>query len=118
MPDTDDTPALTKAEARAEARRAADTPALEPEPTPDEIAAAKAEAEQAASAAQAEADKAHRAEHVLTGAATGETAEQAYTDRIAEAKFALRNQGHTHIEALLDEMHAALKRIEGKAAGG
>jgi hypothetical protein len=54
----------------------------------------------------------------VTGDPSGNPAGVAFSQRIADAKFTLRNQGHVEIEALLDEMLAGLMRLEGKFAGG
>lgn len=68
--------------------------------------------------AAAEAEKAKRADAGVTGDPSGNPAGVAFSDRIADAKFALRNQGHSLIEGLLDDMLAALQRLEAKLFGG
>lgn len=68
--------------------------------------------------AAAEAEKAKRADAGVTGDPSGNPAGVAFSQRIADAKFALRNQGHTLIEDLMDDMLAGLQRLEAKLLGG
>lgn len=68
--------------------------------------------------AAAEAEKAKRADAGVTGDPSGNPAGVAFADRIADAKFALRNQGHTLIEDLMDDMLAGMQRLESKLLGG
>jgi len=70
--------------------------------------------DEADAADKAEATKAKAAKDGTTGDPSGNPAGVAFSQRIADAKFTLRNQGHTEIEALLDDMHAGLQRVEAK----
>jgi len=80
-----------------------------------EAARLKAEAD---AQAKAEADKAKRAKDGTTGDPSGNPAGLVWGPRIEAAKFEHRNQGHDDTLALLDEMMAALQRVEAKLAGG
>jgi membrane protein involved in colicin uptake len=103
-------------EASQKAQQAKDTPKAPPTDAEKEEAD-RLKAEQDAQA-KAEQDKAKRAKDGVTGDPSGNPAGVAFAQRIADAKFTLRNQGHTEIEALLDEMMLGLQRLEGKFTGG
>lgn len=102
---------ISKADARAEREAAANADPAQAE----EEARVKAEAE---AAAKAEADKAARAKAGSTGAENGDMAATAFGPRIAAAQFEHRNQGHDDTMQLIDDLFAAVQRLEARAAGG
>lgn len=79
---------------------------------------ARAERQAADPAEQAEADKAARAKAGITGAENGDVAATAFQGRIDQARFEHRNQGHDDTMALIDDLFAAVQRLEARAAGG
>jgi hypothetical protein len=81
----------------------------------EEEARVKAEAD---AAARAEAGKASRAKAGTTGAENGDMAATAFGPRIAAAQFEHRNQGHDDTMQLIDDLFAAVQRLEARAAGG
>lgn len=85
----------------------ADARAAKADPTPptDEQAAA-----------QIEADKAKRAAAGVTGSPNGDYAGVAFASRIAQAQFDHRNQGHDDTMRLIDDLFAAVQRLEAKLA--
>lgn len=78
-------------------------------PVPDVTDAEKA-------AAAVEADKAKRAEAGVTGSPNGDLAAAAFAARIDQARFEHRNQGHDTTMALIDDLYAAVQRLEAKLA--
>lgn len=108
-------------EARAEREAEADAARKEADATEDSAmseadkeAAEQAKTDAAIVAERKEAEKQKRAADGVTGSANGDLAATAFGPLIEQAEFALRNQGHTEIEGLLDAMLAALQRLEGK----
>jgi hypothetical protein len=79
---------------------------------------ARAERQAADPTEQAEADKAARAKAGVTGAENGDPAGVAFSARIAAAQFEHRNQGHDDTMQLIDDLFAAVQRLEARAAGG